>query len=104
MEKEKKYFGGWWVWVLFLSIITLAILFAFSSGALFLGKKVERAVLVNSHQYIEGMEQRGAIMQANLAEAQARLAAESDPEVKANIQSQISVLKAQLSAIRIIQQ
>lgn len=83
-----------------LVVITIPILFGLKSAGLILSKKVERAVLVNSHQYIEGMQQRGAIMAANLAEAQARLAAEVDPEIKRSLQTQVSVLKAQLSAIQ----
>lgn len=98
---EKREFTKWWILIVVLLLLTIPTFFALNSAGLFFGKKVERAVLVNSHQYIEGMTQRGAVLTGSLMEAQARLAAETDPEVRRSIESQISVLKAQLNALRI---
>lgn len=64
-------------------------------------KVVERQVLVNSHQYIEGMEQRAAILRANIAEIDAMLSL--DPENKDELLSQKRALRAQLNAITIQQ-
>lgn len=96
---EKREFAGWWFFVLALLVLSVPVLWGLNSAGLFLGKKVERAVLVNSHQYIEGMAQRGALLQSNIAEAEAVLAGTSDSEVRKNIQSQLSALRAQLNAI-----
>lgn len=101
---EKRYFAGWWFFILLMVVLSVPVLWGLNSAGLIFSKKVERAVLVNSHQYIEGMAQRGAVMRANLAEAQALLANETNEEARANIQTQISVLKAQLSAITRIQE
>ena len=49
-------------------LVCLAILFGtLSAVGLIGGKSVERIVMKNSFQYKEGMAQRGAILEANLA-------------------------------------
>lgn len=99
IESEKTYFGGWWMWILGLILISSIALFALNSAGMVFGKKVERAVLVNSHQYIEGMNQRAATVKASIAEARARLEIETDPDARSGLTAQISVLNAQLRAI-----
>lgn len=62
---------------------------------------VDRIVMKNSFQYVEGMEQRAAILQANIAEIDIRLS--QNPENKTDFQNQRSILSAQLRAITINQ-
>lgn len=59
-------------------------------------KAIERQVLVNSHQYKEGMEQRAAILEANIAEIDAMLSL--NPENKDHLIAQKRALRAQLKA------
>ena len=104
IESEKKYFAGWWFWVVGLILISSIAFFALNSAGMIFGKKVERAVLVNSHQYKEGMEQRAATIKASIAEAEALISLEESPETKQRLQAQLSVLRSQLNAITEIEQ
>lgn len=100
-RKEAKDFIGesyWTIWkVLPLIVLLFAILFGLRSLGLIGGKIVERQVLVNSHQYIEGMEQRAGVLKANIAEIDVMIA--SGASNKDGLLGQKRVLKAQLLAI-----
>ena len=61
---------------------------------------VDRQVAVNSHQYIEGREERVAILEANRDEVDALLRKETDPTVRGNLEAQRSALNAQIKAAR----
>lgn len=62
---------------------------------------VDRIVQKNSFQYREGMEQRGAILQANIVEIDALI--QQYPDRRNELQSQRSIISAQLNAITINQ-
>ncbi len=59
-------------------------------------KMVERKVMVNSHQYIEGMEQRARVLQAGIDEIDALLM--TNPENRKDLEAQRRALSAQLKA------
>ena len=61
---------------------------------------VERAVLVNSHQYKEGMADRASVLGASIAEVESRLMTTSDPTTRKGLENQASALRIQLNAIR----
>lgn len=96
---EKREFAGWWFFFLTLVVLTIPVLWGLNSAGMLLGKKVERAVLVNSHQYIEGMAQRAATLKANIVEAEAQLSIAQDAETRSNINAQLAALRVQLGAI-----
>ncbi len=81
--------------------IVVLVLFLGAIGWVFkpVDKAVERAVMKQSFQYKEGMEQRAAILQANIAEIDALIA--QQPENREALSAQKRVLKAQLRAITI---
>ena len=62
--------------------------------------RVEREVLVQSHQYKEGMADRAAVLRATIAEIDIQLATESDEQIRAGLSKQRSVINVQLNAIR----
>lgn len=62
------------------------------------GKRVERMVMVNSHQYIEGQNQQIAIFRANLTSVDSLLVVEKDPEVRKRLMAQKMSIQAQLQA------
>ena len=62
---------------------------------------VDRIVQKNSLQYREGMEQRGAILQASIEEID--IALEGNPENRQDLINQKRILSAQLTAITINQ-
>ena len=88
----------WTIWkVLPIILILFVIGFGLKSIGLIGGKAVERQVLVNSHQYIEGMEQRAGVLKANIAEIDAMISTgQGDRD---ELMGQKRVLKAQLQAI-----
>lgn len=57
---------------------------------------VDRAVMVNSHQYAEGMSQRAMVLQASIAELDGRIAMQ--PENVAELRGQRRALNIQLQA------
>lgn len=85
----------WFVVLMFSLFLVFGVL---NSLGLVGGKAVERIAFKNSFQYKEGMEQRGAILEANLIEVDVLLQQNpSDP----NLLAQKRVLTAQLRAITI---
>lgn len=61
----------------------------------------DRVAMKHSFQYKEGMEQRAAILKSNIVELRAKMQAENDPDVVANMNAQLTMLNAQLRAITI---
>lgn len=64
------------------------------------GKAVERAVFVNSFQYKEGMADRAATWEANLAELNVRLMSETDEGIRSELLAQKAFLNVQLETAR----
>jgi len=98
MEKEKKYFGGWWVWVVFLLLCT-AVVFVGISYFGIIGKTViERKVFEQSYQKKAADSDALSIYDAQIAVLQRRLNNSSlTTGERAEIQGQIdsiTVLKA----------
>lgn len=83
------------------AIIAFVILFGVLRAFGMIGSKVvERQVMKNSFQYVEGMQQRAAILQANLIEIDVQI--QQDPSNSALL-GQKRILRAQLTAITINQ-
>lgn len=81
-------------------ILTLFVFFGILNAiGLIGGKAVERVVLKNSFQYKEGMSQRGAILEANIAEVDYLI--QSQPERRQELNAQKKYMQAQLKAISI---
>ena len=80
-------------------VVSIVVLFA---GINFIMKPasvaVESAVFKNSFQYQEGMEQRAAILEANIAEIDGLLI--TNPQDSENLNAQKRALRAQLNAVR----
>ena len=86
-------------WVLFWICVMLVLCFIGMILRPF-NMFVDRQVVVNSHQYIEGREERVAILEANRDEVDALLRKETDPTVRGNLEAQRSALNAQIKAAR----
>jgi hypothetical protein len=101
MEDEKKYFAGWWFWVLLIVIATGAILTGLNYAGLIGKTAVERVVFENSYQYSEARKTEIATYEAQLAEISSRLSGrELDSNVRANLEAQRSALNIQLNVAR----
>lgn len=97
---------SWTFWkFLPILIIVIVVLSAIGFGLMSMGligsTIVERVVFENSFQYKAGMAQRGAILEANIAEVDMLLG--SNPDNKQDLINQKSVLRSQLRAITINQ-
>jgi hypothetical protein len=86
-------------WIAFFAI---AITVIFGGLNLFMkpaNMAVDRMVMKHSFQYKEGMEQRAAILEANISELDIML--QQNPENRQDIVNQKRILSAQLKAITI---
>lgn len=62
--------------------------------------RVEREVLVQSHQYKEGMADRVAVLQATISQIDIQLTTELDEQTRRNLINQRAVINVQLNAAR----
>jgi len=96
MQSEKKEVGGWWVWILVLVVMTIIALSVLKTFGIIGGTIVERVVFEQSFQYKEGIAQRRATLEANMAEIDMLIATgQGDPK---KLNAQKSVLRVQLNA------
>lgn len=98
MEAEKKYFGGWFVWIFFLLLVA-GIVTSLVNGAGLFGKTwLERKVFETSYQKKEADKTALTTYQAELAMLRGKLNNPSiDTGTRAEIQAQIDsiqILKA----------
>lgn len=96
MEAEKKYFAGWWLFVLGLVLIT-GIVF---SGVKIYNVVIERQVFKRSHQYREARETETATFRAQLSSIERKLVTETDENVVANLEAQAESIRIHLDSIR----
>jgi len=101
---ELKKEASWTFWKLLplaITVITVMTMlgFALNSAGLIGSTVVERVVMRQSFQYKEGMEQRAAILKANIQEINILIS--SNVGNKTDLINQRSILKSQLLAITI---
>lgn len=92
---------GAFKWLAIFIVLLFVFFGALRAFGLIGGTIVEREVFRNSFQYQAGMEQRGAILQANIIEVQSMI--HQHPERRQELEGQLRVLRAQLNAITINQ-
>ena len=101
VDPEKKEFGKWWMWVLFLVVVTVLVIFAFGSLGIFTQTVVERKVFEQSFQYSEARKLEIATYEAQLAELRGKLSNPNlDAGTRANIDAQIMAIQIQLNTAR----
>ena len=94
---EKIEATKWVVWAIVVFLVVLLI----GGISMVVSKRVEREVLVSSHQYREGMADRAAVLRASIAEIDTRLLSSNlDATTRNNLQAQRSAINIQLNAIR----
>lgn len=86
-------------WV-FWGIGVMLVLTVIGYDLMPISKRVEREVLVQSHQYKEGMADRAAVLSASLAEIDARLAGGVDEQTRKGLEVQRATINVQLNATR----
>lgn len=96
MESEKKYFGGWVVWLTVLVIGLSVVGFGMKWADVF----GERIIYTESHQYKEARKSEIATYEAQLAEIDRKLTGQLDDNVRINMEAQASAIRIQLQAAR----
>lgn len=93
MEHEKKVLGGWWMWILFLVVITIAVLGFTGTIGKWFGTTAEHYIFENSHQYQESQKRAVNTMDAESASLQAQLANPNLTEAdRVNINAQLNAI------------
>ena len=92
MDKDKKEFGKWWVWVLMLVVLTVVV----GAGLRFAGVFGERKVFENSYQYKAARRSEIATYEAQLAEIARKMTSNLDEETRANYEAQAAAIRIQL--------
>jgi len=93
ISSDKREVGGWWIWILFLVVITIGIFAVFKP----MGMWWEREVMLESHQYKEARATEMATFKAQIVAIDMMLGQESDPTVRANLTRQKMMLTQQMS-------
>ncbi len=104
MDKEKKEFGAWWMWILGLVVIAIIILSATGYLGKLTGTILERKVFENSYQRSEGKKSQIATYNAQIASLNSQLLnPKLDAGTIANINAQLKALNIQLKAAKGVQ-
>ena len=96
MDKEKKYVRKWWIWILFLIIITTIIFTGLSYFGVIGKTFVERKVFEQSYQKQAADKTAITVYSAQIAQLRGKL---NNPDLDAGTKAEI---KAQLDALVIL--
>lgn len=98
LDKDKKEFGGWWLYILFLVIISVVALAVLSYTGKVGGTFIERKVFEQSYQRNEGLKSQMLTWQAQLAQINSKLMyAEPGTQDYINLSSQKAMLEVQIA-------
>lgn len=98
METEKKYFGGWVMWVLLLTVVCVIVLGGLRYIGIFGTTTVERMVFKNSYQYTEARNTEQVTYRAQLTEIERKLSDTTlTSTARANLESKASAIRVMLS-------
>lgn len=101
MDQERKEFGKWWVWGLFLLVISIVVLTVLSYGGIFTKTVVERKVFEQSYQRSEALKSQIATDEAVIAEIEGKLLNPNlDNNTKYNLKAQMSAARIRISTAR----
>jgi hypothetical protein len=96
-ELTKREFGGWWIWILVLTMISAGAFF----GLRMVGVFGERVVFENSFQYSEARKTEIAIFSAQLVEIDRKISnSETGSAVRNNLEAQAAAIRIQISTAR----
>ena len=95
---EKKEFGGWWLFVLGLIVVTVVVLGFMSYLGKLSGTFIERKVLESSYQKQHADETAGKTYKAQLAVIDQRLLTETNPAIINDLKDQRAFLLVMISA------
>jgi len=94
----KREIMSWWFFIVLMLVLTIPIFGVLKYFGIIGSTVVERIVFENSFQYQEGMKQRAATLEANIAEIDMMIATGQGD--KDQLMAQKSYLNIQLNAMR----
>lgn len=101
MDSEKKEYGAWWMWILFLIIISTIILACLNYAGILGHTIVERKIFENSYQKRSADEDALTTYDAQLSVLQRRLRQEGlTQDDRDDIQAQIDAINIMKSSKR----
>jgi hypothetical protein len=101
IDKDKREFGGWWVWILVLVVISAIAFFGLRAAGIIGGTVLEREVFKRSYQRTEGLKSQIATYEAQLAQLRVKLGDPNlEPGVKRSLQAQKAAIEVQLASAR----
>lgn len=100
METEKKYLGGWWLWILLLIVVTIVVLFSLRSTGLVGYTWIERQVFEQSYQKQAGESAKLATFKATKASLETQLRrTDLSAAQRADFEAQLAAIDVQIGAI-----
>ena len=100
MDEERNDFGRWWIWITFLFIFSFVALGAMNYLGIVGQTIVEREVFEQSYQYSEARRAEIATYEAQLAELEILLKAESDAQAAENTKAQMAAIRVRIAAAK----
>lgn len=100
MEQEKKYFAGWWLWVILLIAIASVIFTGLNYVGIIGRTAVEREVFEQSYQRSESLMSEIATYEAQLSEINRKLSGDIDANTRLNLEAQASSIRVLLTTAR----
>ena len=99
IEKEKREFGGWWIWITLLIIASVVMIGVVNVGGIF-GKTVaERVIFEHSYQKSAADKAKFKTFSAQKSLIEGKLRSDSlSADQRNNLQSQLDALNIQLNS------
>lgn len=99
IDPDKREFGAWWMWILFLVVLSVPVLFALNAMGLVGRTVVEREVFTRSYQREAGDTLKAKTFRAQLTEIERRLANPALSEYeRSNLEAQAAAIRINISA------
>ena len=99
IDPEKREFGAWWIWILFLVFVSIPVLFGLNAAGIIGRTVIEREVFSRSYQREAGDTLKAKTFRAQLTEIERRLANPGLSEYeRSNLEAQAAAIRINISA------
>lgn len=98
LDADKKEFGGWWLFTLFLVVITVVVLGITGTFGQWFGVTAERAINKASYQRSSAYDERIATYRAQRAQVRSSLTRTTDEATRIQLENQLAMLQVQIAS------
>lgn len=100
IDKDKRYLGGWWVWVTGLILLSVTVFWVANAVGLIGQTAVQREVFERSYQRQAGDAAKLSTFEAERAAIQSQLRrSDISPAQRADYEAQLAAINIQIQAI-----